>query len=155
MEKEMEEKEFSRYKVSEILKNKKKFPNFIYVNPNVYLSLTIKIMQDYGISHLPVMDGGEILGVIDEQLLIRLLGKNIDFEKSKVKEFMNTPLPVVTHDTFVDDVYEILKLTTKAIIVKEGKKITGIITPIDILNFYINPKDEVEFVMYGDNYANF
>ncbi|KXX67945.1 pyridoxal-phosphate dependent enzyme [Flammeovirga sp. SJP92] len=92
-----------------------------------------KKMKMYDISQLPIMDGDEILGIIDESdILFSVYDDESAFERF-VAEYMTSNLVVIESSDSIDRLMEIFRDGMVAILVNEGKFV-GLITKIDVLN---------------------
>jgi cystathionine beta-synthase len=99
------------------------------------VEVVVKKMKDHDISQMPVVDdGGRVTGMIHEYDLLNFLieGKH---RLSEVVEPLVQPLQgVVTPDTAVAKLRDIFNDDNVAV-VKEGEKVIGIITKIDLIDF--------------------
>jgi cystathionine beta-synthase len=95
-------------------------------------------MKLYDISQLPVVEGSQIVGIIDESdLLVALISKT-DPSSSRVKDFMATNLVTLNPNDKITDVINVLSSGKVPIITEKGKFL-GLITKIDLIN-YLNKK---------------
>lgn len=93
-----------------------------------------KRMKLYDMSQLPVLDGKEIVGIIDEEdILIRVLEEPNAFNKP-VKIAMSQQLVTLTPDQSIDALKPIFEKGMVAII-KDSKRFYGLVTRIDLLNY--------------------
>ncbi|MCS7144774.1 MAG: CBS domain-containing protein [Archaeoglobaceae archaeon] len=102
----------------------------IIAEPSDSVKKVARIMIEKGISQLPVVDGGKLIGSVTEKSVFKAF-----FEGKSdllVRDVLEEPLPVVKPN---DNVFEISKLLLEhpAVLVVEGKKIVGIITKHDIM----------------------
>jgi cystathionine beta-synthase len=97
--------------------------------------VVVKKMKDHDISQMPVVDPeGRAIGMIHEYDLLQFLieGKH---RLSEVVEPLVQPLQgVVTADTPIGRLREIFNDDNVAV-VKDGDRITGIVTKIDLIEF--------------------
>lgn len=95
----------------------------------------VKMMKEHDISQMPVLDdAGRVIGMIHEYDLLNFLieGKH---RLSEVVEPLVQPLQgLVTPDTPVGKLRDIFNDDNVAV-VKEGDKVTGILTKIDLIEF--------------------
>ncbi|NLR92804.1 pyridoxal-phosphate dependent enzyme [Flammeovirga agarivorans] len=92
-----------------------------------------KKMKMYDISQLPIMDGDEILGIIDESdILFSVYEDETAFERFAA-EHMTSNLVVVQVSDSIDRLMEIFRDGMVAILMND-KKFVGLITKIDVLN---------------------
>ena len=103
-----------------------------------------KLMQKYGVRHLPVLHGGELHGVVSDRDLSMVAGLNeVNPDVTTVEEAMTQEAYTVAKDTALFAVLEeMLENKYGSVIVVEGVKIVGILTTHDALKLLV------------DNFAN-
>jgi len=69
------------------------------------VSTARQLMRDHHIHHLPVVENGELVGVVDERELGEVDG---DREIAPIEQAMSRRTLVVTSDTALDEVVEIM-----------------------------------------------
>ncbi|MGH8509278.1 MAG: pyridoxal-phosphate dependent enzyme, partial [Gammaproteobacteria bacterium] len=88
----------------------------------------------YDVSQLPVLEGDEIVGIIDESdVLHAVYGDEKRFQE-KVAAVMTTRLRTVEPQTPIEDLFAIYEQGMVPIVV-EDQKFLGLITRIDLLNY--------------------
>ncbi|MFW2390136.1 MAG: CBS domain-containing protein [Polyangiales bacterium] len=94
-----------------------------------------KLMQKYGIRHLPVLHGGELYGIVSDRDLGMIAGLNeVNPDATTVEEAMTQEAYTVSKDTPLFTVLnEMLEHKYGSAIVVEGIKIIGILTTHDAL----------------------
>jgi len=94
----------------------------------------VRIMKENDFSQLPVMDDGRSVGCIRERDVMLASGKSDsgDVGKLKVEEIMGPGFPEVNSDISTRTVKELLN-ERKAVLVKEGGKIVGMVDSADYL----------------------
>jgi cystathionine beta-synthase len=91
-------------------------------------------MKLYDVSQLPVMRGGGIVGIVDEEdILMEVVGNPGHFDEP-VTEAMESRLVTVAPDAPVEKLMEIFKRGLVAIVV-DGEEFLGLVTRIDLLNW--------------------
>ena len=94
-----------------------------------------KKMNSVGISQIPIFDGKDPKGVITEQGILSRLADADDksnYKKTELKYIMETIPAIVTHDTPVKSIVQLIR-TGKFLLVSKDTKY-GIITATDALN---------------------
>ena len=104
--------------------------NIIYVEPRAKILDAIKLMKNFEISQIPVIDKNMCLGSITEKIVINNMDKSL--RKMFVKEIMEKPFPIISSDESVE-VAKMLLEYSQAVLLSEKQKIVGIITKSDIL----------------------
>ena len=94
-----------------------------------------KKMESVGISQIPIFDGKEPKGVVTEQGILSRLADSDDksnYKKTKLEDIMETIPAIVTHDTPVKSIVQLIR-TGKFLLVSKDTKF-GIITASNALN---------------------
>lgn len=136
------------------------------VSPDDPLSFAARILQEHRFHHLPVVEGGRLVGILSDTDL-----RNASFaampeeggaaEDGPVRGAMRTEVWSVTPDDSVEDALLILtKEKFGALPVLSGDRLVGIITRADLLNAFVDLLDvnEVCFcvdVTFPRNMARF
>jgi cystathionine beta-synthase len=119
-------------------------PDLVVVPAHEKVGRAIDILQEYGISQLPVAktntpeDLSEIVGSIHERSLLDRVFRDRDAMGRDVIEVMDPPLPVVQASAGVDEMFADLSRGAEAIVVTEGPRPTGVLTRTDLLEFLSN-----------------
>lgn len=131
-----EGKQIKLTKLKEII-GKKSFPSLISVGPRDILTNAVKLMHQYNISQIPVIDRGRVVGSLQESTLMKLLHDGIDFTKQEISPVMGKPLPVVNEETDLSEAYRLLLSGTQGIIITRDGLPVGVITRTDLINHWI------------------
>lgn len=94
-----------------------------------------RVMREHQIRHLPVLDGGEVLGILSirDVYLIETL-QDVDPAKVTVEEAMSAePYSVVPDAPLKEVVAQMAEHKYGAAVVMEGRQVVGIFTTIDAL----------------------
>jgi cystathionine beta-synthase len=121
----------SELKAKDILAKKLK-KEFISINPDTAIQEVLKLMRDFDISQLPVMENVEWVGSVGEQQVISALSEN-RLQNSSVRDIMAPPLPVVSEDMTVSQLSKIISRQTPAVIVKKTAGDYQIISQYDLI----------------------
>jgi cystathionine beta-synthase len=106
------------------------------VHPDDKAEEAIRLLRRHGISQLPVIEDGKIVGGIRELTLARLLHARTDPRQVPIREIMARPLPTVEEHTDLDEVYRLLSSGHTGVIILRRGEITGIVTRIDLVSFW-------------------
>ncbi len=134
-----EQKEMPAARLGQVL-DYKKFESIIAIGPQDTLAKALTLMDHYHISQLPVIDQNTVVGALDEAAVMKVLHEGIDFRHSPVCEAMGRPLPVLDQKVDVLEAYRMLLSGTGAVVVGKGKKLAGVITTTDIINYWTRGK---------------
>lgn len=107
----------------------------ITVDKTTSLAAALKIMEEHGFRHLPVVEGGQLLGVVSEREL-RCLENMEGFNSAHciVEDFTLGPTYTVAPDSLVRDVARVMaERKLGSAVVVEGTKVVGMFTTIDAL----------------------
>ena len=99
------------------------------------LMTAYKRMRSSDISQIPVIDDGELVGVLDEEDLLFNVSKSKEAFHRMVEEFMVTDLDILPADASEEALMEILAQGKVAIIYKDNRFI-GFVTKVDLINHY-------------------
>lgn len=131
--------------VGEILKAKKSAP-LISINSNDLAISAVNIMREYGISQLPVLNGLQVVGSINEITLIKLLYDGINLSQSKVYEVMGLPLPQLDLNVDVTELYRLLMAGHGGMVIVERGRAIGFLSKMDLVNFWIKRLSKKEII---------
>src|SRR5207248_2633463 len=96
----------------------------------------IRLMEETGISQLPVIDGGRPVGSVQEVTLARVLHDGRDPTQVTVGEVMARPLPVMDVHTHLDEAYRLLLAGYTGVLATQDGKVTDIVTRIDLIHYW-------------------
>lgn len=122
--------------------------NPISATPETTFSQAYKLMHDHNIRHLPVLDGGKLVGIVVESDLLKASPSSATtlsvFEISslldnlKLREFMSSPVYTVEENCPLEEAAAIMiakKITGLPIM--RGDELVGIITETDIFRTFV------------------
>ena len=121
----------SELRAKDILAKKLK-KEFISINPNTAIQEVLRLMRDFDISQLPVMENEEWVGSVGEQQVISALSEN-RLQISSVRDIMAPALPVVSEDMTVSQLSKIISRQIPAVIVKKTAGDFQIISQYDLI----------------------
>ncbi len=113
----------------------------IRVEPDAMAEDAIALLRRHDISQIPVIEDGKVVGCVRELTAARLLHQQVDPRQVPVREIMARPMPTVGEHTDLDEVYRLLSSGNSGVVVLRGEKIVGIITRIDLINFWDEPQN--------------
>jgi acetoin utilization protein AcuB len=103
------------------------------------LSVAHERMRDFGVRHLPVLEGGKLVGILSQRdaLLVETL-RDVDPTKVQVEDAMTADIYVVSPDAPLADVAEAMAdHKYGCAIVMDGPLLKGIFTTVDALRALI------------------
>lgn len=121
--------------VSQLVSKKGQVKELIYLNTDHTVSDAVKMMKEYDISQMPVMDNGKVVGSIQESNLLNTIFSDMSVTEKSVKEIMKDALPTVNATDKVSNVYQQLSGGNSAVVVMENDKPVSLITKMDMLEY--------------------
>ncbi|WP_115790262.1 cystathionine beta-synthase [Arthrobacter silvisoli] len=127
--------------VGEVLKSKTgEMPDLVHIHPNETVRDVINIMNEYGVSHIPVLSAeppvvmGEVLGAVDERSLTTKLFRGEAKLTDKISEHMGERLPVIGSLETISAARELLSDVDTVMVTFVGAPV-GILTRHDLLAY--------------------
>jgi len=105
----------------------------ITVGPDDVLTTAHNRLRNAGISQLPVMEEGELVGIVDEDAIIQHVFGDPLLMNSPVRDAMVTAFIRLEKDTTINNLVAMLHVQPYASIM-EGETFLGLITRADVLN---------------------
>jgi cystathionine beta-synthase len=124
----------SELRAKDILAKKLK-KDFISINPDTAIQEVLRLMRDFDISQIPVMENEEWVGTVGEQQVISALSEN-HTHNSSVRDIMAPALPIVNEDVTVSQLSKIISRQTPAVIVKKTAGDYQIISHYDLIQSF-------------------
>jgi cystathionine beta-synthase len=116
-------------------------PALITISAHQKVGEGIDVMQQYGISQVPVIRDGscdslaDVIGSLQDRALLERVFTNPDVLHADVASAMQPPLAAVDSTMTVDDVFSTLTGGTNAVVVATDGKPVGVLTRSDLLEF--------------------
>ncbi|HYY46923.1 MAG TPA: cystathionine beta-synthase [Candidatus Angelobacter sp.] len=132
---------FPRQLVEDIvLAPRREIPELITVSSKEKVGRAIDLLQEYGISQMPVTEDGaaphkKLVGSIQERTLLDRVYRDPGLIETTVGAAMDGPFPTITAGAHVDEAFNALLGGATALVVVEGERPVGIITRLDLLEF--------------------
>jgi cystathionine beta-synthase len=105
----------------------------ITVGPNDVVTTAHNRLRNSGISQLPVLDNGKLMGVLTEEDIMRFAFGHPDRLDAPVREAMQTAFISVPKEMPVKSLVSILQVAPYAVVL-DGEQFLGLITRSDVLN---------------------
>lgn len=119
----------------------KSMPDLVAVSGSEKVGRAIDMLQEFGISQLPVAenespdDVGQIIGSIQERSLLDRVFRDSGAVDREVRELMDEALPVVQVTQHIDAMFRDLSKGAEAIVVADQGRPIGVLTRSDLLEF--------------------
>jgi cystathionine beta-synthase len=91
-------------------------------------------MKLFDVSQIPVMQGEQVIGIVDESDLVMHLHADASRFKDPVSTAMVTDLETIEHTAPISDLLPIFQRDHVPIVAEHGRFV-GLITRIDLLNY--------------------
>lgn len=105
----------------------------IFVSPEETVGAALTIMNDSGVTQMPVMEENASVGSLRESNILQKLVQNRDLLDAKVKDVMDKSFPTVDVDASFKEIKSKLH-KSPAVLIENFNRITGIITRSDVLD---------------------
>jgi cystathionine beta-synthase len=105
----------------------------IFVSPGETVSAALALMNEKGVTQIPVLEAGESVGSVRESRILTKLLEDRDLLNGTVSQVMEKGFPTVDVDAHSDEI-KIKLRKSPAVLIEEFKRITGIITRSDVLD---------------------
>lgn len=108
--------------------------HMIVVAPEAPLTDVCRLMREHDISQLPVIQGRELIGILDESdVLLHVYGDDARF-RDPASSAMVTRLDRIDVNAPVEALLPMFERGQVAIVI-EGERFVGLVTRIDLLNY--------------------
>jgi cystathionine beta-synthase len=108
----------------------------VSISPRETAEDAIHLMEQTGISQLPVLQDGKPVGSVQEVTLARVLHDNTDPNSVLIGEVMAKPLPQLDVTTHLDEAYRLLLAGNTGVLAVQDGRVVDIITRIDLVQYW-------------------
>jgi cystathionine beta-synthase len=131
---------FPRQLVHDVVAREREMPELITVSSKEKVGRAIDLLQEHGISQMPVTeDGGgpgkRLVGSIQERSLLDRVYRDPGLIDTTVGAAMDGPFPTIAAGAHVDEAFSTLLAGATALVVMDAERPVGIITRLDLLEF--------------------
>jgi cystathionine beta-synthase len=113
-------------------------PSVVSTTPGAPVRQAIGLMSLHDVSQLPVMEGENCVGSVNDWSLSQKSLENPKLLDATVSEIMDSPFPMVAGDQPVESVVKLLSKSSPAVLVRNNGSIEGIVTRSDMLQYMMN-----------------
>jgi len=124
--------EVKKPKAVDLIKNHKD-KKLITVNPETPISDAVNLMTKYNISQIPVMNGHEHVGALNDNYVFAQLIQNESLKQAKVEQLMQKPFPIIDGNLAIEEISKLISKENNAVLVKDLGGSVHIITKHDII----------------------
>ena len=105
----------------------------------------IATLKDNGISQIPVLRDGTLIGVVTEVSLLRYLATGEHSLQSTVEDLVESDYATVSPNTSIETVHALLGDARMAIVL-EREQIVGVVTKIDVIEYLARGRGHASWV---------
>lgn len=106
----------------------------VTVDPKRTIGEAVRLMTQYSISQIPVIENGIQVGSLNDHQLLSVIVDNPDCRQAEVSSCMQSPFPLVKSDTLMEDVAKLINKVNPAVMVELPTGDLHIITNHDLIN---------------------
>ena len=125
-----------------ILARKHGAPALVAVTPAESAIEAVHLMEQYGISQVPVVENGITLGHLSEVTIVKLLHDGVDLRSKPIGEIMGKPLPEVDENLDVSEAYRLLLAGHGGVVVTREGAAFGFLSRIDLAEYWAAQLDQ-------------
>jgi cystathionine beta-synthase len=104
--------------------------------PDNSLEQAADTFRELGISQMPVIENGKIIGAVQEITIVHALHGGLDSRSATVRQVMARPMPEVEVSVLLQEIYRLLLAGNQAVVVLKEGRLVGLITRADLMQFY-------------------
>jgi cystathionine beta-synthase len=106
--------------------------------PDDSLQHAADMFHERGISQMPVIENGKIIGAVQEITIVHALHGGLDSRSATVRQVMARPMPAVEVSMLLQEIYRLLLAGNQAVVVMRDSRLVGLITRSDLMEYYKN-----------------
>jgi cystathionine beta-synthase len=111
-------------------------PLVVGVSPDDSITEAIARFHRYGISQLPILDAGQLIGSLTENSLLQRFAAGERLHDQRVRDWAESPLPTLPDSAPVREAYTVLAGGQMAIAVISEDRLGGVISKSDLMEFW-------------------
>jgi cystathionine beta-synthase len=111
-------------------------PDVIGVGPDEPVAVAIERLHTYGISQLPVIEDGRVVGSLTETQLLQRLASGEHLNGQRVGEWQGPPLPMLPETASAREAYTLFAGGQAAVAVMGDTGLRGVISKSDLMEFW-------------------
>ncbi len=129
----------------DVLKHRRTYsrtmPMVVSVSPNDSIADAVELLRRYGISQAPVMEQGQMVGSLTENLLLRHLASGEPLATMVVRDVQGPPFPRLPGDALAQEAFTLFSSGQSAVAVMHDEVLEGIVTKSDLLEFWAHTRN--------------
>jgi cystathionine beta-synthase len=111
-------------------------PLVVSVAPGDSVAEAVELLRRYGISQMPVIEDGRMVGSLTENLLLRYFAGGESLAQATVSDLAGPPFSTMQADALAQEAYTLFSAGHTAVAVMNGDALEGIVTKSDLLEFW-------------------
>ena len=111
-------------------------PLVLSVAPEDAVADAVEMLRRYGISQMPVIQNGQIVGSLTENLLLRYLASGEELTHATVRDLQGPPFSTIPGNALAQEAYTLFSAGHTAVAITNGEALEGIVTKSDLLEFW-------------------
>jgi len=111
-------------------------PLVVSIAPSDSLAEAVEMLRRYGISQMPVIEDGQMVGSLTENLLLRYLAGGESLAHAIVSDLQGPVFSSVHADALAQEAYTLFSAGHTAVAVMKDGSLEGIVTKSDLLEFW-------------------
>ena len=123
-------------RVGDVVGRKKGLPALVSISPKSRAIDAVELMNSFGISQLPVLNDGRVVGALSEVTLLKLLSAQVNLAAVQVAEVMGNALPEVDVGQDIAEPYRLLMAGHGGVVVTEDGMPKGFLSRFDLVRFW-------------------
>lgn len=109
--------------------------NMLFLTPEDTLQNAANILHGHGISQLPIVENGEMIGSVEEITIMHSLHQGLS-PTVTLRQIMARPLPRLDAGVLIEEAYRLLLAGHPAIVVVRERRMIGIVTRSDLISYF-------------------
>jgi cystathionine beta-synthase len=119
-----------------VLQGKSKtLPQLLSIEPNTTVQHALDMIKQYDISQLPVIEKNNPVGSVNDGDLMSVVLENKSLLDAPIRQVMNPTFPIIGAESPIEHAIELLTKKYSAILVEDNKKIIGLVTRYDVIEY--------------------
>jgi len=108
----------------------------MWLLPDASLQHAAETFREQGISQMPVVENGKMVGAVQEITIVHALHRGADARNTRVADVMARAMPEVDVNVSLEEVYRLLLAGNPAVAVSREGRLAGLITRSDLMGYY-------------------
>ncbi len=113
----------------------KNLPQLISVDSSASVKHAFDLIKRFDVSQIPVIDNGQSVGSIDDGDLMSAVLENSALLNKPISQIMKPTYPIIGIEAPIEHAVELLTKKNSAVLIEENKKIVGIVTRYDVIEY--------------------